>query len=309
MKLRRTIGLLAAAMTAMLVVAPIASAKSDHHGGKGWHRALCGTVDATSTLPTTIVIAKRHGMLVTVQNTNNVAVDAAIVPGSMVCARVDRVAATDYAAASLVLVSIKLFTPHVRPYAVVTAHGVAHINGMTITVGTVDFTEPADFVLPPDVVDGATVNVFATIAAAGGAPTIVRINTRSQVGDDDGDDDEQGKGGQGQNGQGQNGHGNGRGHRSHHLDRGGHHRGSWMMFDSTTEWVAVVGPITAVVQPGDYAAGSVSVAGIMFAVPAGMTLDPSVVVDAGACAFGTVDPTAGLTLTRVHVRAALVMHD
>ena len=72
------------ALAALLSLAPVAGAKGKHHARTV---KVCGIVDATSALPTTLVLATGGTRLVTIQNSTPVELTADIVPGADVCAK------------------------------------------------------------------------------------------------------------------------------------------------------------------------------------------------------------------------------
>jgi hypothetical protein len=279
MKVRKWTTVLVAAVAAMLVMAPLASAKGHHHGDRGQHRGgVCGTVDASSVLPGTLVVAKQDATLVTVQNTNNVAIDAAITVGSTVCAKVTNTAAAG-AAPALVLVAIKAVTPKVKAYARVAASGPITIGAGSVTVATLTFALPTGFTLPAEITADTVVAVRGSILAAGGALTLDRIHVAG-----------------------------GHGHHGHHRDggkggKGDNHGTPPAGQTAKMPSASVRGPITALTAATADAAGSIAIAGITFVVPAGTTLNPKAIVGAKGRARGTVVAgvlTLGGRCSRIH---------
>ncbi len=258
---RRLVLFLLAAITVIAAIAPAASA---HRGGGG--RAVCGTVDASSALPGTLVLSTRPGVMVTIANPDAVALDGVAV-GSKACARVKVVRADD-GTRSLALVSIKV--KPAPPYAVVTAAGKVTIGDGSVTVATLTFALPEGRTLPARLKNGRFVVVRGTIAAEGGALTLTHLKGRRVS----------------------FGHGHGRAALRH-----GRHVGRW------AARAMVRGPITAYTAPTADAAGSVAIAGIALAVPAGRTMPAATAVGAKAVALARVVADV-LTLKRIGVRAA-----
>lgn len=243
-------------LVALSAVAALAPAASAHRGGGGG-RSVCGTVDAASTLPTTLVMTTRPGMTVTIANPDAVALDGVAV-GAKACAKVKVVRADD-GTRSLVLVGIRV--KPAPPYAVVTASGKVTIGEGSITVATLTFALPEGRTLPRRLRDGKFVVVRGTIATEGAALTLTHMKGRRI------------------------------GHRGHAAVRHG------------MRWAAramIRGPITAVTPATADAAGSLGVAGITLAVPAGRTLPAAATVGAKALALAKV---VNDVLTLKHVRA------
>ncbi len=258
----------------MAVLAPAASADGKKHGGSH-ARMVCGTVDASSTAASLVVTTAKRGN-VTITNTGTPAVDTAaflgITPASSVCAKVTRVKAAD-GTKTLALVSIAAFVPKVKPYARVEAQGLATVaaDGKSVTVDSVIFTVPTGTTLPADVVSGARVRIRGVIATA--MSTTIDL-TRVRV-----------KGASAHKHGGHGGHGD-----DNHADPNN-------QATSSGDVVRVSGAVTAV------SATSLTVANLVtFSVPAGVTLDTTVIVGASVCARGTFDGTV-LNLAKVRVKS------
>ncbi len=79
------------ALVALLALSPVAGAKGKRHRTV----TVCGIVDGTSALPTTLVIATGGTHTVTIQNSKPVTLSADVVVGADVCARAKRVRNAD----------------------------------------------------------------------------------------------------------------------------------------------------------------------------------------------------------------------
>jgi len=157
--------LLVAALTALLAVAPIASA---HQGRKlGRARAFCGAVDPSSALPATLVVFTGPRK-VTIANPRNVPTTGAD-PGAEVCVLVRRARAGGQMK-SWILVRLR-----VQPSAVVRAVGPVTIGSGFVRVATLTFTVPAGKTLRSTIENGDTVVVIGKIATAGAPLTLARI--------------------------------------------------------------------------------------------------------------------------------------
>jgi hypothetical protein len=158
--------LLAAALVALMAVAPIASA---HHGRKlGRARAFCGSVDPSSALPGTLVVFTGPRK-VTIANPRNVPTTGAV-PGAEICVLVRR------ARAGGQLKSWTLVRLRVQPSAVVTAVGPVTISSGIVRVATLTFTVPSGKTLPSTIANGDTVLVIGKIASPGDPLTLARIH-------------------------------------------------------------------------------------------------------------------------------------
>jgi len=155
--------LLAAALVALMAVAPIASA---HHGRVRVHlRLVCGAVDPSSSLPSTLVVFNGPRK-VTIANTKNVSTTG-VAAGDEVCAWARRVRGSR----SLVLVKVR-----VRPSAIVRAVGPVTISSGIVRVATLTFTVPAGKTLPSTIANGDTVAVIGKIDSPGDPLTLARIH-------------------------------------------------------------------------------------------------------------------------------------
>jgi hypothetical protein len=258
--------MLIGALVALLSLAPIAGAKSKHHNRSV---KVCGIVDATSTLPTSLVLATGGTQRVTIANTNNVVLDAGIVVGADVCAKAKRVATPAAPTArnhkstpkTLVLVSAT-----VRPAASVEAQGPVTLAADSATVATLVFTFPAGFVLSPKVTDGKVVKAVGFAALPDGVITLKRLKRVSR----------------------------------HH----GHSR--TFSGVSTKESAVIVGRVSDLIPAGATTAGSLSVGGIALVIPAGKVLRASVADGAFVTAKAGVT-TGALTLKKVHVLSRAVV--
>lgn len=258
---QRLILLLAAALTVFAVLAPVASA----HKGHGQRvRAVAGTVDASSTLPTTIVLNTKPGTQVTIQNPDAVDV-AAVTVGAKVVAKAKVVKAAD-GTRSLALVAIKVLPA--PPYAVVKAAGKVTLGEGTITVATLTFALPEGATMPRRLKDGRLVAVRGVIATEGGTLTLTHLIGRRV----------------------HFGHRPGLAVRHHHPKR----------YVATAQ---IAGPITAYTAATAEAPATLAVAGINLAVPAGKTLPEATAVGAKACALARVVADV-LTLKHLRVKAA-----
>jgi hypothetical protein len=256
--------MLIGALVALLSLAPIAGAHSKRHGRAV---SVCGVVDATSTLPTSLVLATGGAKRVTIPNTNNVVLDAGIVVGADVCARAKVVKLTAKARnhqsrpRTLVLVSAK-----VRPAASIEARGPVALGTDNVTVATLVFTFPAGFVLSPKITTGKVVKAFGTAALPDGAMTLKRLKRVSR-------------------------------HHGHSRTFNG---------VSTRESATIAGRVSDLVAADATTAGSLKVGGITLAIPAGKVLRPSV-ADGAFVAANAVVVDGALTLKRVHVLSKAVV--
>jgi len=146
------------ALVALLALSPVAGAKGKRHRTV----TVCGIVDATSTLPTTLVIATGGTHKVTIQNSKPVTLAADVVVGADVCARAKVVRNADKTRTK-VLRSVK-----VRPAASVEATGPVTLGSGQITVATLAFMFPSGFTLSPKITDGKVVRAFGSAATADG---------------------------------------------------------------------------------------------------------------------------------------------
>jgi hypothetical protein len=267
---RRLIRLIAFSLVAMAAIAPAVA--QAHNGGHGRHhhgRALCGTLASVAGDQSSLVITTAHRGDVTVTNPNAVTVDTTLI-GQAVCAKVMRQVAAD-GTKSLILVSLAAKPVHVKPYARAIAAGPVTVNGDgTLTVATLTFTVPSGFTLP-------TLNTGDIVAAVGFEAsssdttfTLRRIWVK----------------------------GAGGGH--HHLaarfrmGRGWHH-GGWFWGGPHA---AVSGPVTAYTAATATMDGSITVANVMFDIPACTTLrhepsDGDKVWVQGSVVNGVLTLTAG----------------
>ena len=152
------------ALVALLALSPVAGAKGKRH-----RVTVCGIVDGTSTLPTTLVIATGGTRTVTIQNSTPVTLSADVVVGADVCARAKVVRNAD-GTKTKVLRSVK-----VRPAASVTATGPVTLGSGQITVATLAFTFPDGFTLSPRITDGKVVKAFGSAATADGPIVLKRV--------------------------------------------------------------------------------------------------------------------------------------
>jgi hypothetical protein len=257
--------MLVGALVALLSLAPIAGAKSKHHNRSV---KVCGIVDATSTLPTSLVLATGGTTRVTIANTNNVVLDAGIVVGADVCAKAKRVATPAAPAArhhkstpkTLVLVSAT-----VRPAASVEARGPVTLAADSATVATLVFTFPAGFVLSPKVTDGKVVKAVGFAALPDGVITLKKLKR---------------------------------------VARHGHSR--TFSGVSTKESAVITGRVSDLVPADATTAGSLKVGGIALVIPAGKVLRTSVADGAFVTAKAGVT-TGALTLKKVHVLSRAVL--
>jgi len=113
------------ALVALLAASPVAGAKGKRHRTV----TVCGIVDATSVLPTTLVLATGGTRTVTIQNSKPVTIPADVVTGADVCARAKVVRNPDHTRTK-VLLAVK-----VRPAASVEATG-------PVTLGSGQITSP-----------------------------------------------------------------------------------------------------------------------------------------------------------------------
>jgi hypothetical protein len=163
--------LLVGAVVALLALAPVAGAKTKRHRTV----TVCGIVDMTSTLPTTLVIGTGGTHKVTIQNSKPVTVPAGVVVGADVCARAKRVRNAD-ATKTNVLLKVK-----VRPAATVVATGPVTLGTGKITVATLDFIFQPGFTLSPRITDQKVVRAWGSAATAGGDLLLKRVH-RVRVG-------------------------------------------------------------------------------------------------------------------------------
>lgn len=156
--------LLVAALTALLAVAPIASA---HQGRKlGRARAFCGAVDPSSTSAALVLFTGPRK--VTISNPRNVPTTGAD-PGAEVCVLARR-ARTGGQMKSWILVRLR-----VQPSAIVTAVGPVTVGSGFVRVATLTFTVPSGKTLPASIVNGDKVVVIGKIATPGAPLTLARI--------------------------------------------------------------------------------------------------------------------------------------
>jgi hypothetical protein len=153
------------ALVALLALTPVAGAKGKRHRTV----TVCGIVDATSTLPTTLVIATGGTHKVTIQNSKPITLAADVVVGADVCARAKRVRNVD-GTKTKVLLAVK-----VRPAASVDATGPVTLGAGQITVATLVFTFPNGFTLSPKITDGKVVRAFGSAATADGPIVLKRV--------------------------------------------------------------------------------------------------------------------------------------
>ncbi len=171
------------ALAALLSLAPVAGAKGKHHARTV---KVCGIVDATSALPTTLVLATGGTRLVTIQNSTPVELTADIVPGADVCAKAKLVRTAPVAPAARhkssatktkVLVSVK-----VRPAATVQAQGPVTLGTDSVTVATLTFVFPAGFTLSPKVTAGKVVKATGSAALPDGVITLKKLSRSGRHG-------------------------------------------------------------------------------------------------------------------------------
>ncbi len=168
--MRKQTVLLAAALATTLAVAPAVADASGGDNGGHHGKKVCGIVDATSTLPTSIVLNLPGTKVATIANpAPGVVLPAEVVAGADVCAKVRKVRNLD-GTKSKVLKAIK-----VLPAAIVTAKGPATLGVGTITVGSLLFTIPDGVTLPPTVIDGSVVKVTGEAAVAGGPLMLTKL--------------------------------------------------------------------------------------------------------------------------------------
>ena len=253
------------ALAALLSLAPVAGAKGKHHARTV---KVCGIVDATSALPTTLVLAPGGTRLVPIQNSTPVELTADIVPGADVCAKAKLVRTAPVAPAARhkssatktkVLVSVK-----VRPAATVQAQGPVTLGTDSVTVATLTFVFPAGFTLSPKVTAGKVVKATGCAALPDGVITLKKLS-RS----------------------GRHGHS-----RSHGRSR-------------KNESATISGRVSALTAATATTAGSITVGGITLPIPAGKVLRSKVAVGAFVTASAKVK-TGVLTLKKVKVESRAV---
>ncbi len=162
------------ALVALLSLAPVAGAHGKRHVRTV---SVCGIVDASSMLPSSLVLATGGARKVTIANTTPVALSADIVAGADVCARAKIVRATPATTSARTAVARTkvLVTAKVRPAASVAARGPVTLGTGSVTVATLSFAFPTGFVLSPKITAGKVVRVSGSAAAADGAITLKRI--------------------------------------------------------------------------------------------------------------------------------------
>jgi hypothetical protein len=253
------------ALAALLSLAPVAGAKGKHHSRT---MSVCGIVDASSVLPTTLVLATGGTRLVTIQNTKPVALTADIVAGADVCARAKLVRTAPAAptarhkssvAKTKVLVSVK-----VRPAAAVQAQGPVTLGEGSVTVATLTFAFPAGFTLSPKVTAGKVVKATGFAALPDGVITLKKL---SRV--------------------------------------GRHHHSRFHGSSSKRESASISGRVTALTAATATTAGSLTVGGIALQIPAGKVLRSKVAVGAFVTASAKVK-VGVLTLKSVKVQSKAV---
>ena len=153
------------ALMALLALSPVAGAKGKRHRVV----TVCGIVDGTSALPSTLVIATGGTRTVTIENSKPVTLTADVVVGADVCARAKVVRNAD-GTRTKVLRAVK-----VRPAASVVATGPVTLGSGQITVATLAFMFPDGFTLSPKITDGKVVKAFGSAATADGPIVLKRV--------------------------------------------------------------------------------------------------------------------------------------
>jgi hypothetical protein len=159
--------LLIGALVALLALTPVAGANGKRHRARTV--TVCGIVDASSTLPSALVLATGGTRKVTIQNSKPVAVPANVVAGADVCARAKRVRNAD-PAKRRVLLNVRA-----RAAATVQATGSVTVGADRITVATLDFLFKPGFTLSPRITNTRLVRAFGSVAVAGDPIMLKRV--------------------------------------------------------------------------------------------------------------------------------------